>query len=770
MKFTIKNKLTLLSIGLVLIPLTLGVWLTGNISSNLIYDALRESNTNALISIREQKKQQINSYIDIIKGQIVTMSSNPMIIGAVDEFSYSFEDYLSEVQHDAQSLHRYYQEQFAANYQTKNNTSINIAELLPDPDSTASSLQSAYIADNPFAAGKKDQLEYAQDSSTYSKVHQLYHPSIQSYLNKFGYYDIFLINAESGDVIYSVFKELDYATNLRSGPYANSGLAEAYNKAVELPSGQYHITRYAPYLPSYNSAAAFISAPIYDMDTLMGVLVFQIPINRISNIMTNNRQWQKVGLGQTGETYLVGEDFTLRSENRLFVENSKQYLEQMTALGRSQQANRALTTETSISIHSVNSDTVKKALNGQSGHDVITDHRGKLVLSAYTQVNSLGENWALVAEIDKDEALATFYQLEQELIWLSLIIISVFILLGGALGYYFAHSMSKHIINLSTVMDDISKGDGDLTARIQHTTDDEIGDISDSFNEIIENFHRLIADIKATSEQIQQESNNVHMGALASQQVVDAQVDATQSTVSAMEQFEASVKDVAYHSNASQEISLSLVGECQSSSDKANQAANEIKQLMTSIDDTADAINELNTEVTDITTVLDVINSIADQTNLLALNAAIEAARAGEHGRGFSVVAEEVRSLAMRTQDSTVQIQAKLTVLDKITKGAVSRMNSATDVAATGAEKVYGLKATLDSLVTKVNEMEQMIVSVAEATEQQTSTIGEINHNMMAIDEQTKASEKQAKENETASVKLTQVADHINQQVSKFKL
>ena len=109
-------------------------------------------------------------------------------------------------------------------------------------------------------------------------------------------------------------------------------------------------------------------------------------------------------------------------------------------------------------------------------------------------------------------------------------------------------------------------------------------------------------------------------------------------------------------------------------------------------------------------------------------------------------------------------------MLDKITKGAVNKMSGATKVASTGADKVYGLIQTLDILVHKVCEMEQMIVSVAEATEQQSLTIGEINHNMMAIDEQTKASEKQAKENETASVKLTQVADHINQQVSKFKL
>ncbi len=770
MKFTIKNKLTLMSIALVFIPMTLGVWLTGNISSSLIFDELNKTNTDALISIREQKKQQLNSYIDTVKGQIITMSSNAMMIGAIDEFSYSFEDYLSEVTADNQTLTRYYQQEFAERYFAKNGSRYDVTNLLPEADSTTSSLQSAYIANNEFGLGEKDKLEYAQDSSTYSKVHQLYHPSIDNYLKTFGYYDIFLVTPESGDVVYSVFKEIDFATNLLSGPFADSGLGEAYKKALELQPGQYFITQFANYLPSYNAPAAFISAPIYDLETLMGVLIFQIPIDRITDIMTNNKEWHKVGLGNSGETYLVGKDKTLRSESRSLIENKNSYLANLKQSGKAQEAEKIALTNTAIGIKTINSKSVNQALAGRSGQDLIEDYRGKEILSAYTPINALGEDWALIAEMDRDEVLATYYQIESELIWISLLTIAVFITVGGGAGYFVAQTMSKHIVKLSNVMDDISKGDGDLTARINHETDDELGDISDSFNEIIENFHRLIADIKATSQQIQQESNNVHMGAIANQQIVDAQVNATQNTVAAMEQFEASVKEVAEHSDSSQKISIEVVNECQSSSDKANLAASEIEQLMTSIDSTAEVINELNTEVGDITTVLDVINSIADQTNLLALNAAIEAARAGEHGRGFSVVAEEVRSLAMRTQDSTVQIQAKLEVLDKITKGAVSKMSGATKVAATGADKVYGLKETLDILVHKVCQMEKMIVSVAQATDQQSLTIGEINHNMMAIDEQTKASEKQAKENETASVKLTQVADHINQQVSKFKL
>lgn len=770
MKLTIKNKLTLLSISLVLFPLTLGVWLTGQNSLSLINEELSRTNNNALISIREQKKQQFNNYKDMVEGQIVTMSSSQMIIGAMDEFGYSFEDYQSEVQNNHQNLVNYYQSEFAAKYKTRNGNQPDLGRVLPNANTVASALQTTYIANSSAEFGQKHTLDYAQDSSTYSKVHQLYHPSIRTYLEKFGYSDIFLISADTGSIVYSVFKEVDYATDLISGPYADSALGVAYKQALSLSAGEFYVTPFQPYLPAYEALASFVAAPIYDAGSLMGVLVFQVPVNRLSELMTNNQEWQKVGLGNTGETFLVAQDKTLRSENRLFIESKNEYLSQLRQHNQGNQAQTIDMFNTAVGVQQVNNQSVNQALAGKTGTLEVTNYRDATVLSAFTPIEGFGETWALISEIDQDEAFEKYNTLESELIWLSLLTVATFMAIGGGAGSWFANKISNQIRKLSVVMDDISKGDGDLTARISESSNDELGDISHSFNEIISNFHTLITDIKATSEQILLQSDNVHEGAKASQQVVDHQVSATQSTVSALEEFEASIKEVAHHSNSSQSISQEVVGECLGSSDKANQAAQEIEHLMNNINGTSDAINELNAEVSDITTVLDVINSIADQTNLLALNAAIEAARAGEHGRGFSVVAEEVRSLAMRTQDSTVQIQSKLETLDKITKGAVGKMTDATKVAQTGAEKVYGLKETLDQLVQRVNDMEQLIVSVATATEQQSQTIGEINHNMLSIDEQTKAAESQAKENETSSVELTRVANHINTQVSKFKL
>lgn len=770
LQFTIKLRLILLSFGLVLVPLALGVLITGNNSLNLVSDALVETNKNALVSIREQKKQQLTGYIKTLQGQITTLASNSMIIGATDEFTYSFEDYINEVNNDNDSLINFYEDIFNDKYHQLNGESYDVSALLPSADTNASSLQSAYIADNPNSLGNKNKLIYAEDSSTYGKVHEAYHPSIEGYLQEFGYYDIFIINYESGDVIYSVFKEIDFATNLITGPHKHSGLATAYKSAKNLKAGQVYTTDFQNYVPSFNVPAAFISTPIYDGDAPLGVLVFQIPLERISKIMSNDERWQEVGLGLTGETYLVGSDNTLRSHRRLFVENKNRYLKEMREIGQSNEADIVERVDNAIGVQKIETPSVTNALRGDTGYLSYVDAMGGTILSAYTQINSGGENWALIAEISEDEAYKTYALIKSDLLWMSMVTVAVFLIVGVGAGFLVSKRISDHILHLADVMDDISKGDGDLTAKIDYDGRNEFGDISRSFNEIISNFHKIISNVRDTSQKILNESSVVQKGANESQITVHSQLDATQSSVAALEQFEKSITNVANNSDESQKITITVAKECIDSSKQAQTASNDIEKLMETLDQTSGVIDDLNREVSDITSVLDVINSIADQTNLLALNAAIEAARAGEHGRGFSVVAEEVRNLALRTQESTIQIQQKLEILSRITAGVVSSMTSATNVANTAVTRVSGLKVTLGDLSDKVGEMEQNIESVAIAIKQQTQTITEINQNMLVIDEQSQLADNLAQENESSANNLIEVANEMNNQVSKFKL
>ena len=150
-------------------------------------------------------------------------------------------------------------------------------------------------------------LNETKDGSDYSKVHARYHPILRNFLEKFGYYDIFLIDAGTGDMIYSVFKEVDFATNLLNGLYSTTNFGKVVKDAVASKDQNFvKLIDFEPYDPSYHAPASFIASVVYDGDEKIGILVFQMPINKINQILTGNNKWREDGLGETGETFIVG--------------------------------------------------------------------------------------------------------------------------------------------------------------------------------------------------------------------------------------------------------------------------------------------------------------------------------------------------------------------------------------------------------------------------------------------------------------------------------
>ncbi|NRA87844.1 MAG: cache domain-containing protein, partial [Rhizobiales bacterium] len=173
-------------------------------------------------------------------------------------------------------------------------------------------LQKAYITDNPNKLGEKEKLDVAPGKNAYNDIHKKYHPQIRHFLQERGYYDIFLFNLQ-GDLIYTVFKELDYATNLANGKYANTGLGTVFKAGLKLSVGQTVFDDFKPYSPSHGAAASFIAEPMFDKSgKRIGVLAFQMPISNINAIMKVNGQ-----LGKTGETIIIGADGLMRSDSEI---------------------------------------------------------------------------------------------------------------------------------------------------------------------------------------------------------------------------------------------------------------------------------------------------------------------------------------------------------------------------------------------------------------------------------------------------------------------
>ncbi len=255
------------------------------------------------------------------------------------------------------------------------------------PDATET-LQRLYIDENPYPQGSKDKLQFADDASAYSDAHHSYHPWLQRFRVHNGYYDVFLVDRD-GNLIYTAFKEADFATNLDDGRWKDTDLARVFRAARDAAEpGFVAFTDFAPYDPSFGGEpASFISSPILDdAGTLLGVLAFQIPSDRLNQIMQ-----ARAGMGESGETYIVGRDFTMRSNSRFALES------------------------TILNIR-VDSDTVKRALRGETGVDVTPDYRGISVLSVYSPLEFEGVTWAVMAEIDEDEVLEPVRRLRNVLL------------------------------------------------------------------------------------------------------------------------------------------------------------------------------------------------------------------------------------------------------------------------------------------------------------------------------------------------------------------
>jgi len=245
------------------------------------------------------------------------------------------------------------------------------AWIVADDEMHAAALRQAYIDNNPHPLGERAELLQADDSQ-YSKLHAEMHQMARRFVTERGYYDFFLIGVD-GYIEYTVEKEDDFATNLVDGPYAETGLAEVFHAAVEKP-GEVALSDLERYAPSSDAPALFMAIALQSSENeVSGVLAFQLPTDRFLDIMNYTS-----GMGETGETYLVGDDQLMRSNSR-FIETS------------------------TVLVQPVDSHTVKLALAGEEGVEYTLDYRDVEVLSAYTSIDVGETRWALMAEIDRTE-------------------------------------------------------------------------------------------------------------------------------------------------------------------------------------------------------------------------------------------------------------------------------------------------------------------------------------------------------------------------------
>lgn len=613
-------------------------------------------------------------------------------------------------------------------------------------------LQKSYIADNPYPIGEKEKFERAFGNNPYHEAHQKHHYHFREFLRIRGYYDIFIFNME-GDLIYSVFKEYDYATNFLNGEFKDSGLGKVYRKALKSTrKEQFTIQDFEHYAPSNGAAASFVAKTIYAAGISgrkVGVIAFQMPKDIIENIMDSGDN-----LGETGATLLIGADQTLRS-NPSNIENAEILKTKIEA----DMFNEELT---------IGSPTIK----------FNQDYLGTDAVMAAEPFKFHGLDWVLLAMEASDEVALPLIKAQNYMIIGTLILATLIALLGAMA----ARTITLPISRLTKTMMSIAKGD--LTTEIKDNhRKDEIGEMTETVEIFKENA------IKRVNMEKEQEIQREEMVVKAKEQRVDFAeefqknimgfIENVGNSCESMNQSSGNLIDGARQNEnesadtrtASQKASMNVqtvaaAAEELSSSifeiaGQVNQSHKIVEQAMQGANQTTHKVTELAKAADAIGSVVSLIQSIAEQTNLLALNATIEAARAGDAGKGFAVVASEVKTLAAQTSKATDEIKRHIEKIQSSTQDTVLEIGSITRI----MDKVNEITSIVVSAVKEQGSATQLISQNIQEASAETSLVSE---NIDSVSERAVEANKLANDMNEAANDMNDKTNQLHSEVDVF--
>jgi len=328
----------------------------------------------------------------------------------------------------------------------------------------------------------------------------------------------------------------------------------------------------------------------------------------------------------------------------------------------------------------------------------------------------------------------------------------------------------KPLKRLNRHLDDIAAGEGDLTVRLEEDSKDELGQLSVAFNRFVNKIHNLVSQAVDATQQLSQSAQGLVSVARESNDAVSQQLSEIDMVATAMNEMTSTVQEVAKNAGEAAQNASEADEEAGHGRQVVNQTVTTINELASSVENASNVINQLEKDSGNISVVLDVIKGIAEQTNLLALNAAIEAARAGEQGRGFAVVADEVRVLAMRTQESTQEINNMIETLQQSASDAVKVMEEGRSRAEQSVEQAGEAGNSLSSITEAVSKISDMNAQIASAAEEQSSVSEEINRNASSIQELAYTASQGSDKTTHSANEMADLAGVLHGHLSQFKV
>ncbi|MBS0041425.1 cache domain-containing protein [Shewanella sp. M16] len=333
-----------------------------------------------------------------------------------------------------------------------------------------------------------------------------------------------------------------------------------------------------------------------------------------------------------------------------------------------------------------------------------------------------------------------------------------------------AQRMVAPIKNMANNLNDIAKGEGDLTKRLIVKGEDEIAQLGQSFNLFVDKLQTIIGDVANATAKVKTAANAIHDQTKVMSSQLISHNNETDQVVTAITEMSATASEVAQNTTQVAEATHAATGDVANAQRCVDASLEEISALMAQINNAAGSIQSLSEQSKKINNVLSVIGGIAEQTNLLALNAAIEAARAGEQGRGFAVVADEVRNLASRTQSSTLEINEMLTELHKLVALAVKTMEESQQSCVRSVDSSRAISESLGSVTSAVTAINDMSTQIATAATEQSSVTEEINRNVFAIQEIVNELLHSSEDAARVSQTVSQEGINLGKLVGQFKI
>ena len=569
-------------------------------------------------------------------------------------------------------------------------------------------LQRSYIRQSPFPEGERHNLETVDDGSYYSKFHPKYHGWFRNIMLEYGYHDIFLVSA-SGDVVYSVYKESDFADNVNSAKLRNTGLAQAVLKAQE--TGEKSMTDFEPYAPSSNILAAFSGVPIQDQyENIIGTLVVQITPEPFLNILNTD----------DGYTF----------DKQVFV------------LGNDQQTRFSVgvdpkSDETAADFF-VGTEIGRAAASGERGVTMF-EHptTGEEWITSFGTVTQHGVDLAIVWQARSSDVMSALSKLRNQVLLVGVITLIVV----TVIGFFIARSISTPLQELQVGLLRFVQT-GDLTIRVGTDAKDEVGQSTRAVDEIMEMTQRAMSQIKSSNDTSVEAAEKMRSAAQVMSANAETQSSSVEELSSSVEETESQVRS---NAESAREANDLVVG----TSRIVEDGKEKINRMVESMDN-------IKSSSADIAKIIKVIDEIAFQTNLLALNAAVEAARAGQHGRGFAVVAAEVRNLAGRSAKAA-QETSELIV------GSSKRVEAGVEVSSQARE-------AFDKIAGDISQVTELVGKISMASDEQARGVTYINRAIQEISDSAMTNAVRAEELTVVASELSESNEAVRKQIGQFDL